>query len=171
MVLFCGMLGQFVLGQAVTEFEERDLPELKDRRLENLSNTLVNLTTAYDEKDLLKITDLFNREDIESMGGREMYAEWVGLLGSASERTLAKFGSAEKVDSANGKWFGVISFRMETRMTKSLRVIETCLVGISSDDGKTWRFKTGESFFRDYNELVGAIPVIERRETETSIEQ
>lgn len=54
---------------------------------------------------------------------------------------------------------------METRLEKSLRVVETCLVGISRDDGKTWRFKTGESFFTDFPELVSKIQIIERTTT------
>jgi hypothetical protein len=136
--------------------------EKKDVRLENFNRAVVDLRKAYAEKDVLKVTDLFNQQDLDSVGGYERFADFVGLGRSAAPEVTAKFGSPSKLDAVDGKWFGVVSFRMEWRVEKSLHIVETCLVGISADDGKTWRFKTGESFFKDYPELVGKIDIIER---------
>lgn len=143
--------------------------EKKDGRFENLNRAVADLRKAYDEKDVLKITALFNQQDLESVGGYERFADWV-VLGRSAE-TKATFGSSKRLNIFDGKWFGVISFRLERRVEKSLRIVETCLVGISDDDGKTWRFKTGESFFKDYPELVGQIEIIERTTTVVAIEQ
>ncbi len=171
LLFFVASLGQFANGQTVTETDERVSTEAIDKRVTSLDKAVVELTESYDERNVLKITAWFNSEDVESLGGSDGFAYLVELGGSAAEDTSVKFGSPARVDLANGKWFGVVSFRMETHEKKFLKVVETCLVGISRDDGKTWSFKTGESFIKELNELVGTIPVFERTETEKVIEQ
>lgn len=76
--------------------------KIKDERLENLSKAVAELRVSYDERDLLRITGLFNSQDIENVGGHERFTDFVWLGGSASPRTLAKFGSSESILSEAG---------------------------------------------------------------------
>jgi hypothetical protein len=142
-----------------------------NERASNLRKTVSNLRKAYADRNLLKITDYFNRKDVESVGGYDRFVKFLDLGGSSSAETTATFDEQSELFLEGDKWFSVIPFRMETREGKTLNIVETCLVGISSDDGQTWVFKTGESFFKDYPELVGQIQIIERKQTVENIEQ
>lgn len=167
-VVLFGLLAPLILCVSVkAQKESADA----DQRLTNLHMALIDLQKAYEDRDPLKITDLFNSEDIENVGGYEKFVSLLELGGSSASTTVVTFTSPEKIDSIDRKWFGVIPFRMEWREANILNVVETCLVGLSSDDGITWRFKTGESFFRDYPELVGRIQIIERKKSLVNIEQ
>ena len=53
-----------------------------ETRIQNLNKTVAELVRAYDDKDLSKITDLFNPEDVKSLGGHEPFVEWVDIGGA-----------------------------------------------------------------------------------------
>jgi len=165
------LLSLFVMTLFSASVKAQAVNEETNWRVDNLKKTAANLRKAYSDRDLLKITDLFNRQDVEDVGGYDAFVDFLDLGGSASLKTTATFGEPRELLLVNDKWLSVIPFRMETREARILRITKTCLIGISSDDGKTWRFKTGESFFKDYPELVGQIQIIERKQTVENIEQ
>jgi hypothetical protein len=129
------------------------------------------LRKAYEDRDLTAITDLFNSEDIKDVGGYESFLEFLDLGGSAARRTTSSFAVPQSLEFQKKKWFGVVPFNMVTLLPKGERRTETCLIGISDDDGRTWKFKTGESFFKDYPEMVGLIEIVERKEILKGAEQ
>jgi hypothetical protein len=146
--------------------------DIKDTRIENLKKTVAELRDAYEAQDLPKIADFFASKAIDDVGGRDKFVEWLALGNSASRPGAALFANPLELSLIDEKWLSVVPYRMERMITaKNHKVIRTCLVAVSLDDGRTWRFHTGESIYDVYPELRGIFQIIERKETIEDIER
>lgn len=170
---------RFVVGLlcivAITAFPVLTIGQTEDEKIierrENLKTTVIALREAYEKKDFWAITDLFAKETVEDLGGREMFAEWVEMGRSASEQTVASFADVSEPILLDERWFAVIPFRMDFKLSRfEKRVTRTCLVAVSTDGGSTWQLHTGESIFTTFPDLFGRLEILERVVTVIPIE-
>lgn len=136
----------------------------RDVKLENLKIASKELFRTLQAKDFEKFAELTAPEVIERIGGNRKYLALVKSNGDGSDKVFEKeiftAGDPHEIVAHNNKLFAVVPFTLEA-ITAKKTVIKTTasMVGISTDDGKTWKFISDDTFFEFFPELEGKLTI------------
>ncbi len=142
--------------------------ENKDLRVANLKNQADQLIDAWNKNEFEKFADLTHPQVIEKVGGKE---KLVLMMKSVSEQSPKIFESfSVSVENPNslveleGKLFGVVPIKIEgVTHQKNKVVTNDCFVGVSSDNGTTWKFVSGDKFDEIFPSAKGKLQIIRQR--------
>lgn len=134
-----------------------------DQRVDELKKASIELFKLLQAKDHEKFAELTAPEVIEKIGGRQKY---IALLKSNDgsdkvfEKEIFTAGDPHEIVAHNNKLFAVVPFTLEA-ITAKKTVIKTTasMVGISTNDGKTWKFISDDAFFEFFPELEGKLTI------------
>ena len=131
---------------------------------------------TLDSQDLDKLANSVHPKVIKMAGGREQFKKLMaGLLESKKtqfESVRWRVDEPTQIIDHDGKVFGVVPRGLDGITVAKERVMYTAsIVGISSDNGQTWKFVNGASFASMFPEYAGLLNVPEERKYVDGVEQ
>lgn len=150
--------------------------EKADLRIENLEKQANELYAAFDKNDFDKFAELTHPKVIEKVGGRENMISMMKTVAEQNPKIFETFstsvGTPSELVEAENLLFGVVPQKSEG-MTYGKRKVtqDACVVGVSNDSGKTWKFVSGEKFNELFPSVKGKIQIIPQKTFVDGIEQ
>lgn len=161
---------QATFGQSQNTPDKHQKPsgEKIDSRVDNLQKQASELFAAFDKNDFDKFVGLTHPKVIEKVGGR---ANLISMMKSVAEQTPKIFetfstsiGNPLALVEADGQLFGVVPQKVTgTTYEKHKIIVDSCVVGVSDDKGKTWKFVSGEKFDELFPSLKGKLQIVTKK--------
>jgi hypothetical protein len=153
MLLLAGCAGGDV-GDSVTD---------NPQALANLKSQATEIANAMSTHNFAKITDMTHEAVIHQHGGREKTLNKMQSFPNAlKERGLDKWeiklGDLTGVYEGGGKLFGSVPYVVEFGGNGRQGSGTAYLLGVSSDQGATWKFIDGGGTFGDRKKLESTFP-------------
>ena len=131
---------------------------------------------TLDTQDLDKIADATHQKIIESAGGREQYKAAMRKVMDSSRQLFEsitwKVEDPVRITEVDGKVFGVVPRTLEGVTKGKDRIVQNgSMVGISLDNGQTWKFLNGTNFDKLFPEYVTAVQIPKQRSYINGVEQ
>ena len=123
-----------------------------------------------------KIADYSHPKAFEIAGGREKLVEmltWAYKSAAEYFKSLTwTLEEPQNLTEINNELFVVVPRTLDGISPQNVRVVQKgSMIGISSDNGKTWKFINGASFDKFFPSLVGKIQIPKERTFVNGIEQ
>ncbi len=150
--------------------------EKVDLRIENLKKQADELVGALNKNDFDKFIELTHPQVIKEVGGRENLISMMKGISDQNpkifESVLASVGNPDVLVESERLLFGVVPQKIEGTTHKNRKVVVNgCVVGISNDNGRTWKFVSGEKFDEIFPFAKGKLQIIVRKTFVDGIEQ
>src|SRR5690606_3339028 len=148
-----------------------------DQRVENLREAAEAMNSAMLNRDAERFVDFTLPQLAESAGGRSKLVE---VLKESFTKTFDAFSTVtletlepEALVEIDKKLFGVVPFRIEGVIEENNNSVisQASMVGVSSDNGFTWKFASDATFFEFFPEAVGKITIPKARISVNGVEQ
>ena len=182
--IFCVLVAllafQSANGQSeVTDKTTQDISvQQADLRIENLMKQARELFEAYDKADFDKFAAFYHPKAYEKGGLKELFEEFNYANSDrleTSELLPSSVETPKELIEFDKQLFGVVPYKLNgiSRIKKDKEVFLGSMVGISEDEGKSWKFIKGVAFNEAFPNVAGMIPIpnpVEKR-LENDIEQ
>ena len=150
--------------------------EKVDLRIKNLKNQAEQLIEAFNKNDFYKFVELTHPKVIKKVGGRENLVSMMKTVAEQNPKIFESFSaSMENPDALvemDGQLFGVVPQKIEgITLGKHKVITDACVVGVSNDNGKTWKFVSGEKFDELFPSLKGKLQIIAQKTFVDGVEQ
>lgn len=164
------------LAVQITSGQSQVVTEIRDVRLENLKKQAELLVEAQNKNDFAKAIELTHPQVIEKVGGKE---KLISIIRQVNEQ-IPKFFESYSLTLENPtvlvelkeKLFGVVPLKVEAITRQKNKVFSTdSIIGVSSDNGTTWKFVRGETFDELFPFAKGKIQIIKQKIFVNGIEQ
>ncbi|MGI8556420.1 MAG: hypothetical protein ACR2LT_08715 [Pyrinomonadaceae bacterium] len=174
---FVLLASQSTFGQGQnTSDNQKSSGEKVDSRIDNLKKQASELLAALDKHDFGQFVELPHPTVPEKVGGR---ATLISIVKSVAEQTPKIFetfstsvGNPGALVEADGQLFGVVpQIIAGTTYEKHKIVIDSCIVGVSDDKGKTWKFVSGGKFDEIFPSLKGKLQIVTKKTFIDGVEQ
>lgn len=138
-------------------------PTQDDPRLKTAEEQAQKCIDATISGDVEKLADLTHPKVIEKAGGREAMIEKVrkGMADLKDQGFNFDAGTVEApkaIREADGKAYAVVPTTINISFDKGTLKAQSYLLGVSSDDGKTWTFLDGSPGPEAIRKLLPDIP-------------
>jgi hypothetical protein len=126
------------------------------------------LYAAFDKNDFDKFVELTHPKVIEKVGGRENLVLMMKKVAEQNPKIFETFstsvGNPQSLVKAEGLLFGVVPQKIEGITHEKHKIVQkACVVGVSNDQGKTWKFVSGEKFDALFPTLKGKLQIIPQK--------
>lgn len=162
--IFLLLAFQIACGQSL------NVPKNNERineRVEALKKQADELVTALNKNDFDTFIELTDPKVIEKVGGRENFISIMKKVVANNpkifESVSTSVGAPNAIVESEGLLFGVVPQKIEGITHKRHKVISNdCVVGVSSDNGKNWKFVSGEKFGEIFPSSKDKLQIITR---------
>jgi len=160
----------------VPKNNEEKAGEKVDSRIDNLKKQADEMIAAFNKSDFNKFVELSHPKVIEKVGGQENLISMMKKVFEDNpkifESVSASLGNSNVLVESEGLLFGVVPQKIEGITHKKRKIVTNdCVVGVSNDDGKTWKFVSGENFDELFPFSKGKLQIIVRKTFVDGIEQ
>lgn len=126
------------------------------------------LYAAFDKNDFDKFVEQTHPKVIEKVGGRENLVLMMKKVAEQNPKIFETFstsvGNPQSLVEAEGLLFGVVPQKIEGITHEKHKIVQkACVVGVSNDQGKTWKFVSGEKFDELFPTLKGKLQIIPQK--------
>ena len=145
--------------------DQNILASQSDLRIENLKKQASELFEAYDKVNVDKFVELTDPKSFEKYGGRENFAKMIRhfleLLSEVDEVRHSSVENPSELFEIDNRLYCVVGYKLEgiNNFEKSKVVKLSSIVGISSDNGKNWKFVNGLAFDELYPDIANRIQI------------
>ena len=165
---------QIACGQISNEPKNNE--EKVDSRIDNLKKQADEMITAFNKSDFDKFVEFTHPKAIEKVGGRENLISMMKKVFEDNpkifESISAAIGNPDVLVESEGLLFGAVPQKIEGLTHKKRKVVSNdCVVGVSNDGGKTWKFVGGEKFYELFPASKDKVQIITRKTFVDGVEQ
>lgn len=137
---------------------------INDQRVEELKKASKELFRSLQAKDLEKFAEFTVPEVVERLGGKKNYVIFLHKTDDNHDKVFEKqiftAGDPHEIVAHSNKLFVVVPFIFEaTTRNKTVFKATASMVGISTNDGKIWKFISDDAFFDFFPELKGKLSI------------
>ena len=156
--------------------EKDEIVQKVDSRIENLKKQADDLVDAVNKGDFDRFIELTHPQVIKKVGGRENLISIMKKVFDQNPKIFESFSASAGIPNmlveSEELLFGVVPQKIEGITHKKHKVISNdCVVGVSNDDGKTWKFVSGEKFDEIFPLSKSKIQIVARKTFVDGIEQ
>jgi len=139
-----------------------------DARIENLKSQAEEFYKAFDAQDFNKFADMHHPVIYKDGGTRKeflvMLKQTYDKNRQSFESSITSLGKPSELIELDKQLFGVIPKKLElVSFSKRKYITENSLVGISSDNGKTWKFVDGSEFDNVFPMYAGKLQIPKKK--------
>ncbi len=150
--------------------------EKSDSRIVSLKKQADELIASLNNNDFNKFVEMTHPKVIEVVGGRENLLSMMKKVFEENPKIFESFsasaGNTDSLAESEKLLFGVVPQKIEgTTHNKRKIVVNDCIVGVSNDDGKTWKFVSGEKFDELFPASKDKVQIIVRKTFVDGVEQ
>ena len=141
-----------------------------DLRTENLKKQASEYFEAYDKSDVDRLVELTHPKSFEKDGSRENFAKmmkhFLKLFSEVYEFRSSLVESSSGLFEIDNYLFGVVPYKLEgIRNFEKNKVVKlSSIVGISSDNGKNWKFVNGLAFSELFPDVAKKVQIPNERQ-------
>ena len=182
--IYCVLISFLAIQSVVGQNESadktiQDTPiQQSDWRIENLMKQARELFEAYDKQDYDKFVELSHPNIYKKEGQAKFFDEVRYVIESEmeiNELLPSSVKAPNEIIEFDKQLFAVFPYILEgiSRTKKDKILAKGSMIGISEDNGKSWRFVKGVAFNEAFPNVAGMIPIpnpVEKR-LENDIEQ
>lgn len=130
---------------------QKTASEKTDWKIDNLKKQASELYAAFDKNDFDKFVELTYPKVIEKVGGRENLISMMKNISDQNPKIFQSFSSSvdnpSQLVEIDNQLFGVVPIKLEGTTYKNNKIVTLgSVIGISTDNGKTWKFVNGSKF-------------------------
>ena len=169
---------QVACGQNKEAFSNNQtaVSEKTDSRTDNLKKQADELINALNKNDFNKFVELTHPLVIEKVGSKENLVSMMKAVADQNpkifETVLVSVSNPTELVETNGQLFGVVPQKIEgTTLAKHKLVQDACVVGVSNDNGKIWKFVSGEKFDELFPSAKDKIKIVPQKTFIDGVEQ
>ena len=154
--------------ETVPSSEAASQPKKADIRIENLKKQATEMyETLNGSGDFEKMADLTHPKAFEIAGSRENYIAYMRKGFQMTKEIFESFswtiGTPSNLVEIDGQLFGIVPRTLSGVTVKKTKTIqEGSIIGVSTDNGKTWKFVNGTNFKVFFPAYVDKISIPEQ---------
>lgn len=149
-----------------------------DLRIENLRKQIKELFEAYNKCDVGKYVEWAHPNNFEEKQEHPLnFLELVQFIfetnSEAHKFSLSPVENTNQIIELNEQLFSIIPFKLEViKDTEKKEYVKLgSLIGISEDNGKSWKFVNGLAFNKLFPDVAGFVPIPEEKLFVNGVEQ
>lgn len=149
-----------------------------DLRIENLKEQVKDLFEAYDKCDVGKYIELSHPKNLKKENSNEMnFVELTQYIfesnSEAHKFSLSSVANPKEIIEINNQLFGIVPFKLEViRVPEKNEFVKLgTIIGISEDNGESWKFVNGLVLNKLFPDIAGIVPIPNEKRFLNGIEQ
>ncbi len=131
-----------------------------DSRIENLKKQAGELFESYDKRDVDKYIKLSHPKNFEEDGNQMNYIELVQYCFERLSEGSSSIENPSGLFEIDNQLFSVIPYKLKGTNSEKDKVVKLgSMVGVSDDNGKSWKFVHGLAFNKLFPDVAGMIQI------------